>query len=273
MCPFLCVSFFSYFSRGPANTNLVVLCGCKGTGPIHVTTNDWLRRDRMMKPALSNERMSREQCEPTTDVAKPNSAIPQTTPLEILTLSKREWLFIFLICVWESEDRLIPCGVLWIWWGGIRSRRRNNDNKERKKRKKERTKKKILQRLEGTYTKNKTKTSKDEGRTTSYWRYFIVYQHHKNHQNHVHHHCHPDPSCLVVQHHHHRQRPLRQQWSLNWKKEKASVNGTCSHSIKSWWETECVKLLLLRIYLTTVLWTTTKLLPLPLLLHTTIRRQ
>jgi len=36
----------------------------------------------MMKPALSNEQMSREQCEPTTDVAKPNSAIPQTTPLE-----------------------------------------------------------------------------------------------------------------------------------------------------------------------------------------------
>lgn len=34
----------------------------------------------MMKPALSNERMSREQCEPTTDVAKPNSAIPQNNP-------------------------------------------------------------------------------------------------------------------------------------------------------------------------------------------------
>jgi hypothetical protein len=28
--------------------------------------------------------------------------------------------------------------------------------------------KKILQRLEGTYTKTKQKTSKDEGRTTSY---------------------------------------------------------------------------------------------------------
>ena len=176
-----------------------------------------------MKPALSNERMSREQCEPTTDVAKPNSAIPQTNPLEILTLSKREWLFIFLICVWESEDRLIPCGVLWIWWGGIRSRRRNNDNKERKKRKKERMKNKNIAKAGRNIHKNKTKTSKDEGRTTSYWRYFIVYQHHNHHHVHVHHHCHPDPSCLVV-HHHHRQRPLRQQWSLNWKKSKRERN-------------------------------------------------
>lgn len=130
--------------------------------PIHVTTNDWLRRDRMMKPALSNERMSREQCEPTTDVAKPNSAIPQTTPLEILTLSKREWLFIFLICVWESEDRLIPCGVLWIWWGGIRSRRRNNDNKERKKRKNERKKEYCKGWKEHTQKQNKNK----QGRRT-----------------------------------------------------------------------------------------------------------
>lgn len=159
-----------------------------------------------------------------TDVAKPKTLqSPKTTPLEILTLSKREWLFIFLICVWESEDRLtIPCGVLWIWWGGIRSRRRNNDNKERKKRKKERTKKKYCKGWK-EHTQQKQSKNKQGRRTHNqlYWRYFIVYQHHNHHHVHVHHHCHPDPSCLVVQQHHHRQRPLRQQWSLNWKKKQA----------------------------------------------------
>jgi len=48
--------------------------------------------------------------------------------------------------------------------GGIRSRRRNNDNKERKK---ERTKKNIAKAGRNIH-KNKAKTSKDEGRTTSY---------------------------------------------------------------------------------------------------------
>ena len=215
------MSCFSYFSRGPANTNLVVLCGCKGTAlfmsppmtdcgeiewwSLHWAMSEWVENSVNRQLTLQN----------------PTLQSPKTTPLEILTLSKREWLFIFLICVWESEDRLIPCGVLWIWWGGIRSRRRNNDNKERKKRKKERTKKKNIAKAGRNIHKNKAKTSKDEGRTTSYWRYFIVYQHHNHHHVHVHHHCHPDPSCLVVQQHHHRQRPLRQQWSLNWKKKQA----------------------------------------------------
>lgn len=82
MCPFLCVLFFSYFSRGPANTNLVVLCGCKGTalfmsppmtdcGEIEWWSLHW----------ASNERMSREQCEPTNWRCKTqNSAIPQNNP-------------------------------------------------------------------------------------------------------------------------------------------------------------------------------------------------
>lgn len=64
--------------RGPANTNLVVRL--KRHSPIHVTTNDWLRRDRMMKPALSNERMSREQCEPKNWRCKTQLCNPPKQP-------------------------------------------------------------------------------------------------------------------------------------------------------------------------------------------------
>merc|ERR1712129_132204 len=76
----------------------------------------------------------------TTDVAKPNSAIPQTTPLENFDFEQAR------MAIYFSDMRVRirgPIDTLWctlnLGGGGIRSRRRNNDNKERKKKKKERT--------------------------------------------------------------------------------------------------------------------------------------
>ena len=106
------MSCFSYFSRGPANTNLVVLCGCKGTAlfmsppmtdcgeiewwSLHWAMSEWVENSVNRQLTLQN----------------PTLQSPKTTPLEILTLSKREWLFIFLICncilvigYWKYENR------------------------------------------------------------------------------------------------------------------------------------------------------------------------
>lgn len=112
-----------------------------------------------MKPALSNERMSREQCEPTTDVAKPNSTIPQNNPTRNFDFEQAR------MAIYFSDMRVRIRGpidtlrcTLNLVGGGMRSRRRNNDNKERKKRKKERTKKKYCKGWkEHTQKQNKNK--------------------------------------------------------------------------------------------------------------------
>ena len=98
----------------------------------------------------------------------------------------------------------------------------------------------------------------------SYWRYFRVYQTKQNHQyHHVHHHHQPDPSCLVV---HHWQRPLHRQSSLNFKNEsdrklwKNDRKMRSDYPVLIRWDSMrdwMLEHLLLRIYLTTVLWTTT----------------
>jgi hypothetical protein len=110
----------------------------------------------MMKPALSNERMSREQCEPTTDVAKPNSTIPQNNPTRNFDFEQAR------MAIYFSDMRVRIRGpidtlrcTLNLVGGGMRSRRRNNDNKERKK---ERTKKKYCKGWkEHTQKQNKNK--------------------------------------------------------------------------------------------------------------------
>jgi len=206
-----------------------------------------------MKPALSNERMSNRV--KTSDVATEH---PLWTPLDFLTmLSANGYLFFWY--AWDPRTDWRPCaGVNFVSGGGLKETLLKQRHWE-------------LQRLEEAGLQKQGGTLRTN---PSYWRYFRVYQQ-KNHQYHHFHHHHSDPSCLVV---HHWQRPLRRQSSLNFKnerngkKERSKRERPCSHSMfdeRLNARTPSTQNLFNYCTMTT----TTKLLPLPLLLHTTIRRQ
>lgn len=163
----------------------------------------------------------------------------------------REWLFIFLICV-RSEDRLTTiCNLVEAF--------------------KETTEHNCI--TENCRGWKKLDYKSKEGHCNAQPQLLTLFQSlsnkttKQNHQyHHVHHHHQPDPSCLVV---HHWQRPLHRQSSLNfknesdrklWKNDRKWRKMRSDYPVLIRWDSMrdwMLEHLLLRIYLTTVLWTTT----------------